>query len=47
MFEAKSKRGIKTHTGRINKNQEKTVESLHEIYISKRDLCEHFYTNKE
>ena len=47
MFEAKSMRGIKTHTGHMHKDLEETVESTHAIQIYKCTLCDYFYNNKE
>ena len=47
MFEAKSMRGIKTHTGHMHKNLEETVESTHAIQIYKYALYNYFYNNKE
>ena len=47
LFEAKSKRGLKTHMGHMHKDQEKTDKSPHEIEIFKCAHCEHFYNNKE
>ena len=47
MFEAKSMRGIKTHTGHMHKDLEETVESTHAIQIYKWALCDNLYNNKE
>ena len=47
MFEAKSMRGIKTHTGHMHKDLKETVESTHAIQIYKCTLCDYFYNNKE
>ena len=47
MFEAKSMRGIKTHSGHMHKNLEETVESIHAIQIYKCALCNILYNNKE
>ena len=47
MFEVKSMRGIKTHSGHMHKNLEETVESNHAIQIYKCALCNIFYNNKE
>ena len=47
MFEAKSMRGIKTHSGHMHKDLEETVESTHAIQIYKCALSNYFYNNKD